>query len=207
MSLQEINNEKFDDFQKGDFQVFISTNLKKKIKIVNGLIENHTDECIVNAAQETLMGGGGIDGTIHQLAGDELNKYIANHFSVKSDGSRIHTGEAIVTPGFDSNYKSIIHTVAPYYNKSGCMQPNEMQKCFDNIFDIVKKHNIKNLTITPIGTGFYGYHMLEFTVICFKNIASNLTQNNNIETITLITNDELQFKYYMYFFDHYLKSI
>jgi O-acetyl-ADP-ribose deacetylase (regulator of RNase III) len=206
LSLLEINKQKYKFFVENNTACFmcIPQQLKQKISIVFDNIENFSCECIVNAANEGLLGGGGIDGTIHNIAGQKLNEFIQSNISADEYGARIYEGNSIITPGFDSNYKKIIHTVAPYYDDNNNMKPNIMKRCFDSIFTIVRTECIEEICITPIGTGFYGFHMLDFTLICFRKIIDELCSNDNIKKVYLITNDELQFMYYDFFMKHYL---
>jgi hypothetical protein len=193
--------EKYNKLISGDNYLDMHTKFKNKINIVYGDLRNFKDECVVNAANELLLGGGGVDGIIHELGGekllDEIKKIPLNNY-----GCRIFEGEAVLTNGYNSLYSKIIHTVAPYYDNNNMMKHSVMEKCFDSIFDIVKKNNIKSLTIVPIGTGFYGFHMYDFTVICMQKICEYL--NNNIEKITLITTSKLQYNYYRIILDDYV---
>lgn len=82
-----------------------------------------------------------------------------------------------------------------------------MRRCFVSIFDVALAQNIKSLTIPPIGTGFYGFHMYEYTIICFRIIAKFLNANPQIEQITLITNSKLQYSYYNVILNDYIREL
>jgi O-acetyl-ADP-ribose deacetylase (regulator of RNase III) len=113
-------------------------------------------------------------------------------------------GEAIFTNGYNDKYKKFIHTIAPYYDNYNNIKPHILEKCFDNIFKIVKNKKIKSITIPAIGTGFYGFYMSRFTHICFRKIIDFLEQNTEIEKVTLITNSKLQYNFYYVYYNNYI---
>ena len=150
-----------------------------------------------------MLGGGGIDGFVHQLGGSELLEEI-KAIPLNNLGCSMLEGEAIFSRGYNEKYKKFIHTVPPYYDDNNNMKIDVMKKCFNSIFDIIIKNNIKSVTIPSIGTGFYGFHMLEYTVICFNAISNFLNANPEFDQITLITNSKLQYSYFNIYFNYYL---
>lgn len=162
--LNNINLEKYNLIQQPNSELFSYTKFKNKI--LYGDILNYEDECIVNPANELLLGGGGIDGVIHNLSGELMLNEIKK-IPLNSSGVRLMEGEAVITNGYNPLYPKIIHTVTPYYDENNNIKPNVMKNCFDSIFSLVKSKNIKSVTITPIGTGFYGFYYFDFTLICF----------------------------------------
>lgn len=208
--LKQINLDKFEllkenieniENKENKEKMFINEIDKSKISVEFNSILNISGECIVNAANEGLLGGGGIDGAIHQACGPKLNEYIIENIPADNFGGRIYEGESIITPGFNSKFQWIIHSVAPYYDESGNMKLEVMEKTFDSIFEIVDKNNIKEIILTPIGTGFYGFHMYEFTQILFEKIKKNLEKNKKIEKIRILTNLKLMYNYFKFYFD------
>lgn len=201
--LKEINLESYKRLISIDNQFDMYTRFKKKINIMYGDLDNYTDECLVNAANELLLGGGGIDEYVHSLGGnallDEIKKIQLNYY-----GCRLMEGEAVFTNGYNDRYKKFIHTVAPYYDNNNNIKSDILEKCFDNIFKIVKNKKIKSITIPAIGTGFYGFYMSRFTHICFRKIIDFLEQNTEIEKITLITNSKLQYNFYYVYYNNYI---
>jgi len=196
--LKEINLTKFVLLDN------ISTKFiqdKDKISIEYDSIINMSSDCIVNAANEGLLGGGGVDGVIHQVCGPELNEYIIKNIPANNYGVRISQGESVITPGFKSSFKWIIHTVAPYYDDNGNMKIETMKNTIDSIFNLVDKYELTEIVIPPIGTGFYGFHMFEFTLILFDKIEKYLEKNKNIKKIRIVTNLKLMYNYFKYYFD------
>ena len=198
--LQEINIKKYLNMLTSTIKPITTIN-KKKINIIFCDLEDHNDECLINAANELLEGGGGIDGYVHNLGGEKLMNEIYS-IPLNKYKCRLLEGESIFTNGYNNKYTKFIHTVAPYYDDFDNMKYDIMKKCFDTIFHIINNKDIKSITIPPIGTGFYGFHMYDFTIICFEKILEHLELNSKIEKITLLTNSKLQFNYYKYYFDN-----
>ncbi len=200
--LKQINLDKFELLKKNKQEMFINETDKNKISIEFNSILNISGECIVNAANEGLLGGGGIDGAIHQACGPELNEYIIENIPADKFGARIYEGDSVITPGFKSNFKWIIHSVAPYYDDDGNMKIETMKNTIDSIFNLVDKYELTEIVIPPIGTGFYGFHMFEFTVILFDKIEKYLEKNKNIKKIRIVTNLKLMYNYFKYYCDN-----
>ena len=119
--------------------------LKGKLCVYRGDITKLKADAIVNAANKTLLGGGGVDGAIHRAAGPELKAYCA-----KLHGCA--TGEAKITPGFNLPSKYIIHTVGPIGEK-----PHLLKSCYYNCMNIAEKKKCKSIVFCCISTGIYGY--------------------------------------------------
>lgn len=199
--LKEINLNKYNKLIKNKEYFEINEEDREKIHIEYDYILNIKGECIVNAANEGLLGGGGIDEAIHKACGKQLNEYIIDKFPANIYGARIYEGESVITPGFLSKFEWIIHTIAPYYDEQNRMKKEIMIKAFDSIFHIVDINNISEIILTPIGTGFYGFHMYEFTIIMFEIIKKYLEENKKINKIRIVTNLKLMFNYFKFYFN------
>ena len=199
--LKKINIDKYIMMINTKKSIRFNNEEFKKISIEFDTVLNSSGECIVNAANEGLLGGGGIDGAIHQTCGSELNEYIIKNIPADTYGARIYEGESVITPGFMSKFKWIIHTIAPYYDEQNRMKINVMKNAFDSIFKLVDENNIEEIILTPIGTGFYGFHMYEFTLIMFEKIAYYLEKNKKIKRVRIMTNLKLMFNYFKFYFD------
>ena len=142
---------------------------KKKKK--KGDITKLDIECIVNAANKSLLGGGGVDGAIHRAAGPDLLKECRTLHGCE-------TGEAKITKGYRLKARYIIHTVGPIY--SGAASDAELlANCYHNSMELAKKHNIHSIAFPAISTGVYGYPLEEAIPIAIKTVASWLSKNQN----------------------------
>lgn len=126
----------------------ISKQLRENIFVVLGDITESDCECIVNAANTTLLGGGGIDGAIHKAAGKELLK------ECKTLGG-CNVGEAKITGGYNLKAKYIIHTVGPKYGTENC--DILLRNAYTNSLNLAAENQIKSIAFPAISTGVYRY--------------------------------------------------
>ncbi|CAF1264267.1 unnamed protein product [Adineta steineri] len=141
-------------------------------------------DCIVNAANEGLLGGGGIDHLIHQIAGSELAQFCSN-LPTDSQGARCTVGHSVITPGFMSKYKFIIHTVGPYLDEQNRTQPKLLADCYSTAFKLAVDNDCKSIVFPTIATGFYGYPMLEAAQIAVGTLNAMLEQQETDYSINV----------------------
>lgn len=113
-------------------------------------------DAIVNAANESLLGGGGVDGAIHRAAGPALLAACRALPEVTS-GVRCPTGEARITAGFALPAEFVIHTVGPVWRGGGQDEPEQLAACYRNVLKLAQAHGISSIAFPAISAGIYGY--------------------------------------------------
>ena len=145
------------------------------IKVIQGDITTLAVDAIVNAANERMLGGGGVDGAIHRTAGPELYKACLKVPEVRP-GVRCPTGEARITPGFKLPAKYVIHTVGPVYRDGQHSEPERLAACYRNSLALAAENGCKSIAFPCISTGVYGYPKEEAAKIAVREVGEFLTQ-------------------------------
>ncbi len=139
-----------------------------KIEVVQGDITQLHVDVIVNAANSSLFGGGGVDGAIHRVAGpkllEECKKIRKEHIP---DG--LPTGEVALTHGYNLPAKYVIHAVGPIYNTSRD-QGHLLANCFVNSLNLAEQHKLESIAFPAISTGVHGYPKREAASIAFETL-------------------------------------
>lgn len=152
------------------------------IKIVKGDITTLEVDAIINAANEMMLGGGGVDGAIHDAAGPELFKACLAVPEVRPY-VRCPTGEARITPGFNLPAKFIIHTVGPVYEDGQHGEPELLAACYRNSLELAVANNCRSIAFPCISTGIYGYPIEAAAEIAIREVRAFLAVHPEMEVI------------------------
>ncbi len=153
-----------------------------KIEIQQGDITKLKVDAIVNAANNSLLGGGGVDGAIHRAAGPELLE-----FNKMLGGCK--TGEAKISPGFNLPAKNIIHTVGPVWNGGNHKEDELLANCYGNSLKLAVENNLKTIAFPAISTGVYHFPLERATKIALTETKNFLEKNDSIEKVIFICFD------------------
>ena len=161
----------------------------KKIELIKSDITTLNVDAIVNAANSTLLGGGGVDGAIHEAAGDELLEKCK-----KLNGC--NTGEAKITKGYNLSATYVIHTVGPVWVGGNNKEDKYLASCYSNSLELAVKNNIKTIAFPNISTGVYGFPKNRAAIIAVHAVESFLKTHKEIDKVIFVAYDDENYALY-----------
>lgn len=159
------------------------------ITLVQGDITKQNVDAIVNAANNSLLGGGGVDGAIHIAAGPQLYK------ECKTLGG-CRTGGAKITKGYNLPASYVIHTVGPIYGQENGDEANLLAGCYKNSLLLAKKHGIMTIAFPAIATGAYGYPGDEAVSIVHTTVTDFFRSNDSFTEIRFVLHSSEDYQLY-----------
>ena len=139
-------------------------------------------DAIVNAANQRMLGGGGVDGAIHRAAGRELYDACLAIPEVRP-GVRCPTGEARITPGFRLPAKWVVHTAGPVWYGGECGEAGLLAACYRNALALAVDHACRSIAFPCISTGVYGYPIEAAAAIAVREVRSFLASHPDLDVV------------------------
>jgi O-acetyl-ADP-ribose deacetylase (regulator of RNase III) len=150
-----------------------------QIEAKQGDITQEEVDAIVNAANTTLLGGGGVDGAIHRVAGPELRAECATLGGCP-------TGEARLTGGYALPARYIIHTVGPVWSGGMKGEPDLLRRCYVNALTLADRHGVRRLAFPSISTGAYGYPISQAARIAIETVREYAREKTGLELVLFV---------------------
>jgi O-acetyl-ADP-ribose deacetylase (regulator of RNase III) len=167
----------------------MSNNQNQRIQVVRGDITTLAVDAVVNAANSSLLGGGGVDGAIHDAAGPELLE------ECRLLGG-CPTGEARLTRGYRLPARYIIHTVGPVWYGGHYGEADLLASCYRNSLQLAAAHDLETIAFPAISTGIYRYPLEDATRIAIREVRSFLTANEKPVHVQLVCWGNLAYQTY-----------
>jgi O-acetyl-ADP-ribose deacetylase (regulator of RNase III) len=163
--------------------------MNNRIELVNSDITTLRVDAIVNAANNSLLGGGGVDGAIHRVAGPELLDEC-----IKLHGCA--TGEARLTKGYKLPAQYVIHTVGPVWHGGDSGEDDLLASCYQESFKLAREFNLQNIAFPAISTGVYGFPKQRAACIAIRETQKELSENSRLSKVLFVCfNDQTKKAY------------
>jgi O-acetyl-ADP-ribose deacetylase len=161
--------------------------------VVMGDITKIKVDAIVNAANTSLLGGGGVDGAIHRAGGHDV---LYECQKIRSEQGGCKVGEAVITTGGKLPARYVIHTVAPVWNKGTKNEETLLESCYFNSLILAVKNNIETIAFPNISTGIYHFPKEKAAAIAINSVRLFLKQPENIKKVIFVCFDQENYNFY-----------
>jgi O-acetyl-ADP-ribose deacetylase (regulator of RNase III) len=162
---------------------------KRKVELIKGDITTLEVDAIVNAANNSLLGGGGVDGAIHRAAGPGL-------YDECKTLKGCSAGEAKITGGYKLKARHVIHTVGPVWKGGYNNEPETLASCYQSSLDLASKNRIKTIAFPGISTGVYGFPKDLAALIAINESDRYLRKNSYPKKVIFVTFDDESYEIY-----------
>ncbi|HAN17238.1 MAG: O-acetyl-ADP-ribose deacetylase [Bacteroidetes bacterium GWC2_33_15] len=163
--------------------------MKSSIELVQGDITTLHVDAIVNAANKTLLGGGGVDGAIHRAAGHQLLEECKTL-------NGCETGEAKITKAYNLQSKFVIHTVGPVWHGGMANEPELLANCYKSSLNLAVENKIKTIAFPNISTGIYRFPKHMAAGIALRTVTSFLVHHKKIDKVYFVCYDDENYSIY-----------
>jgi O-acetyl-ADP-ribose deacetylase (regulator of RNase III) len=158
-----------------------------RIHLVQGDLTRRPVAAIVNAANSSLLGGGGVDGAIHRAGGPQI---LEECRQIRARQGSLPTGEAVITSGGRLPAQYVIHTVGPVWNGGHQGEPEKLANCYRNSLRLAAEKQLASLAFPGISTGVYGYPKPEAAAIAVREVRQFLSENEFPQTVEFVVFDD-----------------
>jgi O-acetyl-ADP-ribose deacetylase (regulator of RNase III) len=159
--------------------------MSDRLHVIQGDITRQSVDAIVNAANERMLGGGGVDGAIHRAAGPELLAACRAVAETRA-GVRCPTGQARLTPGFALPSRFVVHTVGPIWQGGDCGEPELLASCYRESLVLAASHAVRSIAFPSISTGVFGFPKSLAGEIAVRESLAFLGAQPSFERILLV---------------------
>lgn len=163
--------------------------INDRIEIIKGDITTLTTDAIVNAANSSLLGGGGVDGAIHRAAGPAL---LAECRQLNG----CPAGKAKITGGYNLPAKYVIHTVGPVWRGGDSGESKLLAECYRNSLKLAAEHKIRSIAFPSVSTGVYGYPVELASAIALREIKGFMEDNSTVDRVIVVCFDDETYSVY-----------
>lgn len=163
------------------------------IKLIQGDITKLKVDAIVNAANSSLLGGGGVDGAIHRAGGKAI---LDECIAIRNKQGGCKTGEAVITTGGNLPAQYVIHTVGPVYNSGNGNVSELLANCYRSSLKLAVEREIKTIAFPNISTGIYGYPKEQAANIAVQTVNGFLKTNASITEVIFVCFDDENYRIY-----------
>jgi O-acetyl-ADP-ribose deacetylase (regulator of RNase III) len=163
------------------------------LELVMGDITEENTDAIVNAANSSLLGGGGVDGAIHTAAGPVL---LAECKKIREQRGPLPPGQAVITPGANLRARYVIHTVGPVWQDGKVNEPQILESCYCHSMEQANSKSCASVSFPSVSTGAFGYPVGPAAQIALRTIADHLHQPKSVKLVRFVLFDERTYKAY-----------
>ena len=158
-----------------------------RLRIVQGDITKLAATAIVNAANSSLLGGGGVDGAIHRAGGPQILEE-CQQIRARQGGCKV--GQAVITSGGRLPAHYVIHTVGPHWNGGHKGEPEKLASCYRNSLRLALEHQLESVAFPGISTGIYGYPKAEAAAVAVREVRQWLATHEYPKEVVFVAFDE-----------------
>jgi len=172
----------------------VETRIKNtSLKILQGDITMQNTQAIVNAANSSLLGGGGVDGAIHRAGGPEILEHCKR---IRNERGTLPPGNAVITPAGNMISEYVIHTVGPIWRGGKNKEPEVLRNCYQIVLSLAQNEFIKSVSFPSISTGIYGYPIEKASKIALATVIEYIEIHGFFEEIRFVLFSKYDFEVY-----------